>query len=157
MTGFESESSPTRALYRSDDQGATWTAIDDKYHKFGTVDIVIGDPCIYSRVYLGTSGRGIVYGQDGEQENTCADRIDKGKTSGIRDGGAATNARTFLTLRLDGNRLISSQDIRLFGITGKLVKWTEVGVGDITLDLSGLPNGTYIAKSGNQTLKVNVK
>lgn len=157
VTGFESESSPTRALYRSDDQGASWTAIDDKYHKFGTVDIVIGDPCIYSRVYLGTSGRGIVYGQDGEQENACADRIDNGKTSGIRDGRVATNARTFLTLRLDGNRLISSQDIRLFGITGKLVKWTEVGVGDITLDLSGLPNGTYIAKSGHQTLKVNIK
>jgi hypothetical protein len=48
--------------YRSDDAGATWLRIDDPQHQFGWINCVAGDPRIYGRVYLGTGGRGILYG-----------------------------------------------------------------------------------------------
>jgi sugar lactone lactonase YvrE len=49
-------------IFRSDDQAATWTRINDDRHQFGLLSVITGDPRIYGRVYLGTSGRGIIYG-----------------------------------------------------------------------------------------------
>jgi photosystem II stability/assembly factor-like uncharacterized protein len=48
--------------YRSDDAGVTWQRIDDPQHQFGIINILAGDRTHYGRVYLGTGGRGIVYG-----------------------------------------------------------------------------------------------
>jgi hypothetical protein len=48
--------------YRSDDAGATWQRIDDANHQFGYINCLTGDPRRYGRVYLGTGGRGILYG-----------------------------------------------------------------------------------------------
>jgi photosystem II stability/assembly factor-like uncharacterized protein len=52
------------ARYRSDDAGQTWVRIDDDRHQFATanVPLIIGDPRIYGRVYITTSGRGVIYG-----------------------------------------------------------------------------------------------
>ena len=49
-------------VLRSDDAGETWQRIDDDAHQFGWLSHVTGDPRIYGRVYLGTGGRGIIYG-----------------------------------------------------------------------------------------------
>jgi len=49
-------------LYRSDDAGANWTAIDDAAHRFGSINYIAGDPREFGRVYLGTGGRGILTG-----------------------------------------------------------------------------------------------
>jgi photosystem II stability/assembly factor-like uncharacterized protein len=49
-------------IYRSDDAGATWQRIDDPAHQFGYINCLAGDPRQAGRVYLGTGGRGIVYG-----------------------------------------------------------------------------------------------
>ncbi|HEY6475589.1 MAG TPA: hypothetical protein VI456_03355, partial [Polyangia bacterium] len=49
-------------IYRSDDGGATWQHIDDPQHQYGSINVVAGDPRQPGRVYLGTGGRGIVYG-----------------------------------------------------------------------------------------------
>jgi xyloglucan-specific exo-beta-1,4-glucanase len=51
-----------QALYRSDDKAATWVRINDDQHQYGWLNPVIGDPRIYGRVYVGTNGRGILYG-----------------------------------------------------------------------------------------------
>jgi hypothetical protein len=51
------------AVYRSDDEGASWTRINDDAHQWGwTGEVITGDPRIHGRVYLGTNGRGIQYG-----------------------------------------------------------------------------------------------
>jgi photosystem II stability/assembly factor-like uncharacterized protein len=50
-------------LYRSDDEGHRWIRIDDDAHRYGEIRLVVGDPRVYGRVYLGTHGRGIVYGE----------------------------------------------------------------------------------------------
>jgi BNR/Asp-box repeat len=49
-------------VFRSDDAGATWTRLDDAQHTFPTGDVIAGDPRLYGRVYVGTNGRGIFYG-----------------------------------------------------------------------------------------------
>jgi hypothetical protein len=48
--------------YRSDDVGVTWQRIDDPQHQFGWVNVLTGDPRRFGRVYIGTGGRGILYG-----------------------------------------------------------------------------------------------
>jgi hypothetical protein len=49
-------------IFRSDDAGASCIRINDAAHQFGMLGTISGDPRIYGRVYVGTQGRGIVYG-----------------------------------------------------------------------------------------------
>lgn len=47
-------------IYRSTDGGATFIEVDDAAHQYGYINLVQGDPRVFARVYLGTSGRGII-------------------------------------------------------------------------------------------------
>jgi hypothetical protein len=51
-----------KGFFRSDDIGHSWVRLNDDAHQFGYVNVVEGDPRSFGRVYLGTSGRGIIYG-----------------------------------------------------------------------------------------------
>jgi xyloglucan-specific exo-beta-1,4-glucanase len=52
-----------RGIFRSDNEGKTWIRINDDEHQYGSTNSAItGDPRIYGRVYLGTNGRGVIYG-----------------------------------------------------------------------------------------------
>lgn len=54
----------TYAIWRSDDAGASWMRIDDAGHEYGRrFRCIAGDPRVFGRVYVGTDGRGIVYGE----------------------------------------------------------------------------------------------
>ena len=55
-----------KALFRSDDTGATWIRINDDAHQFGAMGHVTGDPRIFGRVYFATGGRGVFYGDPAE-------------------------------------------------------------------------------------------
>lgn len=48
-------------LFRSIDEGASWTRINDDRHQFGTIHQVLGDPKAFGRVYVAAEGRGILY------------------------------------------------------------------------------------------------
>ena len=52
----------TRGIFRSDDSARNWVKINDDQHQWGLILHITGDPKQYGRVYLGTHGRGIVYG-----------------------------------------------------------------------------------------------
>ena len=49
-------------IFRSTDIGATWVRVNDDEHQYGYINRLTGDPRVFGRVYLATSGRGVVYG-----------------------------------------------------------------------------------------------
>ncbi|MGJ5895429.1 carbohydrate-binding protein [Streptomyces sp. V2] len=52
-------------VFRSTDRGATWLRVNDDAHQWGAiggVGVVTGDPDVFGRVYIGTNGRGLQYG-----------------------------------------------------------------------------------------------
>ncbi|RXW14751.1 hypothetical protein EST38_g11104 [Candolleomyces aberdarensis] len=53
--------------FKSDDQGASWVQINDPAYGFGSAsaNVVAADSRVYGRVYIGTNGRGIFYGDAG--------------------------------------------------------------------------------------------
>lgn len=51
-----------QGIFRSIDGGRHWQRIDDDAHRYGAIGMITGDPRVFGRVYLGTYGRGIVYG-----------------------------------------------------------------------------------------------
>ena len=52
-----------QGVFRSDDTGVTWMRINDDQHQWGNrFRCIAGDPRIYGRVYVGTDGRGLLYG-----------------------------------------------------------------------------------------------
>jgi photosystem II stability/assembly factor-like uncharacterized protein len=52
-----------QGYFRSDDEGDSWVRINDDDHQYGHVNIIEGDFRVYGRVYLGTSGRGVMVGE----------------------------------------------------------------------------------------------
>ncbi|WP_155369075.1 WD40/YVTN/BNR-like repeat-containing protein [Catellatospora vulcania] len=53
-----------RGIFRSDDGGRHWTRLNDDRHQWAwTGAVVIGDPRVHGRVYVGTNGRGIIVGE----------------------------------------------------------------------------------------------
>ncbi|MGF7140542.1 beta propeller repeat protein [Roseimarinus sediminis] len=51
-----------RGIFRSDDQAGSWVRINDEEHQWGLLLHITGDPKKYGRVYVGTHGRGLLYG-----------------------------------------------------------------------------------------------
>ncbi len=49
----------TDGVYRSDDEGITWTRIDDDAHRYGGVSGIVADTNVYGRVFM--AGRGMLY------------------------------------------------------------------------------------------------
>lgn len=49
-------------VWRSLTSGDTWQLINDAATGYGTMQVIEGDPKKFGRVYIGTNGRGIVYG-----------------------------------------------------------------------------------------------
>lgn len=52
-----------QGVFRSIDGGARWQRINDDRHQWGLrMRVISGDPRRYGRVYVGTDGRGVMYG-----------------------------------------------------------------------------------------------
>lgn len=52
------------AIWRSEDIGRHWRRLNGRRHVYGQrLSCVAGDPRIFGRVYVGTNGRGILYGE----------------------------------------------------------------------------------------------
>lgn len=54
-------------VFRSIDEARNWTRINDDRHQWGLILQIAGDPRLYGRVYVGTHGRGIVYGDPADR------------------------------------------------------------------------------------------
>lgn len=55
-----------QGIFRSVDGGRHWQRINDDAHRYARITHVSGDPRVFGRVYLATSGRGIMYGEPGK-------------------------------------------------------------------------------------------
>jgi photosystem II stability/assembly factor-like uncharacterized protein len=49
-------------IFRSIDEARSWVRINDDHHQWGLILQIAGDPRVYGRVYIGTHGRGVLYG-----------------------------------------------------------------------------------------------
>lgn len=132
--------SGTTGLYRSTDSAQTWVRVNDGNHQYGIIHQLVGDPRVYSRVYLATEGRGIVYGQEA---STVLE------PTAITVGTQRTRILTHT-----GNLLRSSAAIALYDLKGSLVRRAEIREGRATLNLGDLPRGLYLARSGNEAVAV---
>ncbi len=56
-----------RGIFRSDNIAESWVRINDDQHQWGLLLHITGDPKQYGRVFVGTHGRGIVYGDPLQQ------------------------------------------------------------------------------------------
>src|SRR5262245_25260496 len=53
-----------RGIFRSTDTGATWVRINDDQHQYGSTDASFtGDPRVFGRVCISTTGRGVIFGE----------------------------------------------------------------------------------------------
>jgi photosystem II stability/assembly factor-like uncharacterized protein len=55
-------------VFRSIDEARTWTRINDNRHQWGLILQITGDPRVYGRVYVGTHGRGVLYGDPASRQ-----------------------------------------------------------------------------------------
>jgi hypothetical protein len=52
------------AIWRSDNVGASWLRINDAEHEYGRrFRVISADQRVFGRVYVGTDGRGVIYGE----------------------------------------------------------------------------------------------
>ncbi|MDC0714520.1 X2-like carbohydrate binding domain-containing protein [Stigmatella sp. ncwal1] len=137
-----------RGFFRSDNAGGTWGRINDDSHQYGVTNSAItGDPRVYGRVYIGTNGRGIVYG-DLKGDTTNNSSITP--TTATFDKKTANQADITVTMTLNGNSLsaikngsvslVSGADYTVSGTTVILKKsylaTQSVGTTHLTFDFS---------------------
>jgi xyloglucan-specific exo-beta-1,4-glucanase len=123
-----------RGIFRSDDTGATWVRINDDAHQYGVISgPITGDPRIYGRVYFGTNGRGVIYGDIAGAQTPDFSLSASPSSVTVGAGGSAT---TSVTIAPSG------------GFTGA-----------VTLSASGLPSGVTASfeavSGGSSTLRLS--
>ncbi|XID93951.1 X2-like carbohydrate binding domain-containing protein [Paenibacillaceae bacterium WGS1546] len=95
-----------RGIFRSDDAGANWVRINDDQHQYAVTNSAItGDPRVYGRVYFGTNGRGIIYG-DPEGNPPLPNHSTIAPTSATFDKNPANQADIAVTLTPNGNTFL---------------------------------------------------
>ena len=94
-----------RGIFRSDDGGASWVRINDDNHQYAKINMCItGDPRIYGRVYVGTNGRGIIYG-DSLSVQPPVNSSEITPTSSSFDINVTNQKDIAVTMTLNGNTL----------------------------------------------------
>lgn len=132
--------SGTTAIFRSDDSAKTWIRINDDDHRYGTIHHLAGDMNVFGRLYMGTEGRGVVYGEP-EGATSVAPSVSSTPWSIRRVGDAVVGTGTLA--------------IELVDLRGRAIRTSEIVNGAARLELAGLPRGMYVARRGGEAMRVD--
>jgi hypothetical protein len=149
-------------VHRSTDEGATWIRVNDDAHEYGgpgNGQFVQGDMNVFGRVYMGTVGRGLVYG---ETNQTCIPTnvipYTKVNTDSVK--------KLWITTIGAGNDVLLSPEPTASGTwlwsgpEGFTSSTREVTLSDIQPEQAGIYKVTYTnasgCKSSVQTFTLNI-
>ncbi len=149
-----------KGVFGSDDEGATWTRLNDDGHEYGGLangEFVMGDMNTYGVVYMSTAGRGI------------AARVPSSWNMGT-GSSTSTTAMQAPKLRmnrfasLSGNRLDltvenATVEVSLFDLKGvRVFKKTYSSSASVALDREVRASGSYILRvTGGNALMLSKK
>jgi hypothetical protein len=130
-------------VFRSNDQGVSWTRVNDDQHQFGQMDNVAGDEDYYGRVYVTTQGRGVPYGEPATTQ----------VSSTIPSIRHPMNDILFL-----GNKIVADvpHSLQLLDLQGRIIRKTMPVGNTVEMNLIGLKPGAYLARCGNATLVIGL-
>ncbi|WP_375143140.1 X2-like carbohydrate binding domain-containing protein [Paenibacillus sp. D2_2] len=119
-----------RGIFRSNDAGASWVRINDNQHQYASTNSAItGDPRIYGRVYIGTNGLGIVYGDALSEPNPVVNS-EITPTSATFDKKIGIQANIPVSMTLNGNTLS-----KITNGTAALVQGTDYTISGSTVTI----------------------
>ena len=154
--------SGVKGIFRSTDQGASWTRINDDAHEWGGVgngNFVMGDMNVYGRAYMCTVGRGLVAIESGG--GSCTPTT---ITPYIQINGGSWQQTATATVAQGGSVMFGPQPV-----TGGSWSWSgpnnfnattrEVTISNIQANQAGNYVATYTNSGGcqsTQTFNVTV-
>ncbi|KAG8955411.1 hypothetical protein FRC04_008762 [Tulasnella sp. 424] len=137
-------------VYRSDDQGSTWTRLDDAAHAFGSgsANVISGDQRTWGRVYVGTNGRGIFYGDENGSSTSTTTTKSSSTTSSIRTSStSSTTTRVSSTTSSSSTKPISTTTSTKTSSTSSKTSTTTTSSGTGTVAHYGQNDFYYQASS----------
>ncbi|EEA20033.1 hypothetical protein TMatcc_000007 [Talaromyces marneffei ATCC 18224] len=113
------------ALFKTEDIGVNWQMISDATHGFGSssANVVNGDMSNYGRVFVGTNGRGIWYGEPSGSLPSSTASGTKTSATGITSSTSSITKSTSATITTSSIKSTSSSTTR----TSSVVTTTTSG------------------------------
>ena len=150
--------SGVKGIFRSTDQGATWTRINDDAHEWGGVgngNFVMGDMNVYGRAYMGTVGRGMVVIESG---GSCTPTA---ITPNVQINGGAWTQTANVSVNLGDSVLFGPQPATggswsWSGPNGFMASTREITISNIQTNQVGNYVATYTNDTGCQSTQTFV-
>lgn len=143
-----------KGIFRSTDQGASWTRINDDAHEWGgpgNGNFVMGDMNVFGRVYMSTVGRGLVTIESGACTPSAI-------TPYVQLNGGSWQQTATASLSAGGSVLFGPQPVQ-----GGSWSWSgpnnfsattrEAGISNIQANQAGNYVATYTNSGGCQSLQ----
>ncbi|WP_375443902.1 T9SS type A sorting domain-containing protein [uncultured Fibrella sp.] len=143
-------------IYRSTDEGSTWTRLNDDAHEYGgpgNGQFMLGDMNIYGRVYMSTAGRGVIYGETNITPAEPILAVDEPKTSLVK---AFPNPATG-EVTLTAPEAMNGRTVLLLNAAGREVLSTKLSGSSLIIDMSPYPAGTYLIRTGTDEKQAVIK